>query len=131
MANTYLDLLPNEIVDYIWSFNYVWGSNTIRRYWQKNIKNQVKDIDNMIYSAGHVSMLGYGVKNYCLHYKNRVLTNVDVFNIVSICKCCDRHQTDKPRQMNRWVETEFTDLFNNQCQCSCRHISRFICRQID
>lgn len=47
------------------------------------------------------------------------------------CKCCKRHQKNKPNHLNDWVlnfnpkETE-----KNACKCSCRQHSRMICCSI-
>jgi hypothetical protein len=52
------------------------------------------------------------------------------------CKCCARHQKDKPRQFIHWLEPpEKSTLVSDSdrvtmCQCDCRHMARFICRQV-
>ena len=52
------------------------------------------------------------------------------------CKCCTRHQTFRPRRLVPWTE----DVTNRdikihytgkKCECDCRHMARFICRQVD
>lgn len=52
------------------------------------------------------------------------------------CKCCTRHQTFRPRRLVPWTE----DMANRdikihytgkKCECDCRHMARFICRQVD
>ena len=52
------------------------------------------------------------------------------------CKCCSRHQTFRPRRLVPWTE----DMANRdikihytgkKCECDCRHMARFICRQVD
>lgn len=49
----------------------------------------------------------------------------------SVCKCCPRHQKDKPRVFVPWVETRFNGSFRdeNACLCECRHNARWLCRQ--
>ena len=50
----------------------------------------------------------------------------------SQCKCCDRHQINKPCSPSDFVEGESkkSNRGGNECKCSCRHLSRFICRYI-
>ncbi len=45
------------------------------------------------------------------------------------CRCCTRHQTQKPGSFTPWIETPFTDSERGVCQCDCRHMARWICRQ--
>ena len=50
------------------------------------------------------------------------------------CKCCERHQIKRPKVFAPWIETKYRgdcDKFYNPCPCDCRHIARFICRQIE
>ena len=49
--------------------------------------------------------------------------------ILSKCLCCHRHQQNKPKHFTAWVELPFHGIQHTPCQCNCRHISRFICRQ--
>jgi len=49
--------------------------------------------------------------------------------ILSKCSCCSRHQVNKPRIFTAWIELPFNGTQNTTCQCNCRHVSRFICRQ--
>lgn len=46
------------------------------------------------------------------------------------CKCCERHQVNKPKILEKYIETNFKsdDKSKYNCQCQCRHIVRFICR---
>lgn len=49
------------------------------------------------------------------------------------CHCCPRHMTLRPTTLHKWIETpdgpKHYDLGN--CNCECRHLARFICRQVD
>lgn len=45
------------------------------------------------------------------------------------CKCCERHQINKPTQLENWLEIEkeqFAQYYD--CDCDCRHRARWICR---
>jgi hypothetical protein len=47
------------------------------------------------------------------------------------CKCCERHQTNRPTTFAPLEETQFKPPQSkmNECNCTCRHIIRMICRQ--
>ena len=38
------------------------------------------------------------------------------------CKCCTRHQKNKPTKKELWKELPRTNNMNKFCDCSCRHI---------
>jgi hypothetical protein len=45
------------------------------------------------------------------------------------CRCCSRHQIQKPGSFVPWIETPFTGSERGACQCDCRHMARWLCRQ--
>lgn len=50
--------------------------------------------------------------------------------ISSECKCCIRHNTNKPHHLAPWIDTPFNtgEINRLECKCPCRHNARFICR---
>ena len=48
----------------------------------------------------------------------------------SKCKCCERHQTNRPCKVEEFTYIEPTDYKEPECNCDCRHASRFVCRAI-
>jgi hypothetical protein len=51
------------------------------------------------------------------------------------CKCCTRHQTFRPRQLVHWSDSDADRVIKlhhrgPKCKCDCRHMARFICRNI-
>lgn len=48
------------------------------------------------------------------------------------CKCCDRHQYERPIILAPWDEETINDIpwTWRGCKCSCRHSARMICRQM-
>lgn len=56
--------------------------------------------------------------------------------ILNQCKCCDRHQINKPNTFAPWQDCESSQglgLYewtgqNLLCECDCRHMARWICR---
>ena len=52
------------------------------------------------------------------------------------CKCCSRHQTFRPRRLVPWAEDMASRgikirYTGKKCEWDCRHMARFICRQVD
>ncbi len=53
-------------------------------------------------------------------------------NTLSNCNCCARHQINKPRTLDIWINTPLNYNYRNtHCTCKCRHLARFICRNSD
>ena len=50
---------------------------------------------------------------------------------LNLCECCDRHKKSKPADFVPNQETVCTNNPNSHllCDCPCRHMARFICRQ--
>lgn len=58
--------------------------------------------------------------------------------VLNGCRCCDRHQINKPSMFVLWATGDLVDcklktgeeiLYNLQtCDCDCRHLSRWLCR---
>ena len=53
----------------------------------------------------------------------------DKLDTLAKCKCCERHQINKPTIFAPWINTTFHGTQYTPCECKCRHIARFICRQ--
>ena len=61
------------------------------------------------------------------HEQSSLLHNI--FLRSSGCKCCKRHSREKPRSIRKWSELQFEEKDGLPCcNCSCRHVSRQICR---
>ena len=59
-------------------------------------------------------------------------TPEDKLKTLNKCNCCDRHSTNKPKNLAPWIETT-SNLFMKydetvKCECNCRHLARIICR---
>jgi hypothetical protein len=54
-------------------------------------------------------------------------------NYLSRCICCKRHQINKPSFFKMWQDTpdhnDGKTIYS--CECNCRHLARFICREAD
>ena len=59
----------------------------------------------------------------------------DKLDRLAACNCCARHQNNKPKELHVYHETETNSTATGQqwidlqeCECSCRHMARWICR---
>ena len=54
---------------------------------------------------------------------------------LSLCECCDRHQTNKPVVLQGWTDCASNRFLAEEehelCICQCRHLARMICRDCD
>ena len=131
-ANTSIEKkLPVDLIQYIISMNFTWAANTIQKRTKKYIKYKVNNLIRMIKFAYFEAKLQIGMGNYCLHYNNKILRPQNVLDTFNACSCCERHQILKPKKLRPWVNTEFHGTQETNCLCCCRHLSRFICREVD
>ena len=56
----------------------------------------------------------------------------EAIKVLTACNCCERHQLNRPNTLDIWYDTPFSNVQTSEkcgnCTCSCRHLSRFICR---
>ena len=128
---TLLNNLPDEVLDYIWSMNHVWAANILQKAVRSFISIKVVEIKKMIDFACWPCDFGADLKTYSLFYKNRILNRRDVLNTFSACKCCERHQINKPTILSKWEDKTVPFSQYTPCDCSCRHLSRWICRAVE
>ena len=54
----------------------------------------------------------------------------DEIHTLNLCRCCDRHQNNKPRHLcildDMYIDTK--PYVEHHCYCSCRHKTRILCR---
>ena len=59
------------------------------------------------------------------------------FKLYISCKCCKRHQINKPKQLEKLIKTgrfsgtEEKEKATSGCSCYCRCKARWLCRGID
>ena len=55
----------------------------------------------------------------------------EFFKMCVNCKCCERHQKLKPRELKKFEEAKVnTQKVDRNCICPCRHNARFFCRNV-
>ena len=124
-------MLPVELIEYIWKINYSWAANIIRKYTQQFIEGKVISIKQMTNFAYFKCNFGLGIGTYHLFYRNRILNNNNVLQTMNACKCCVRHQVNKPKILQKWTETDFHGTQTILCACPCRSLARWVCREVD
>ena len=129
-ASTTFTKLPLEIIKYILSFNYDWASKIIQKKARLCFKSKITEIGLLLDFAFFKCNLPATMLNYSIVYKNKILTKDDIFKTYSACKCCERHQVNKPKTMTKWVDTQISHTQFSSCNCYCRHMCRFLCREI-
>lgn len=129
---THLNKLPHDILDYIWSMNHLWATKILQNAVRSFIRTKITEVDSMLSFARHDCKLGAEMKNYSIFYRNKVLKSNDVLKTFASCKCCERHQINKPTVLAMWHDIEVTRYRQERfCLCPCRHLSRWICRGVE
>lgn len=127
-------------------------NNVIKEQQEENIKEDTEEAVNELVKE----KCNYIFKNTPALY---FLENLgykqckQIFNIMEACNCCERHQINKPTNaffidgyVPQYTDYEYTNLEeknyyniqkkkNNEnlkkCNCSCRHICRSMCREVN
>lgn len=135
--NTYFEKLPEELIDYIWEFNYYHAAVIINYYARKYICNSILHLrDFHILHLREMVKYAYepestiSIENYKFFYRNRLMDKNDVFLRMRACQCCKRHQILKPKILKPWINTDFHNSQFTSCECICRHYSRLLCRSV-
>lgn len=84
----------------------------------------------MLNFAFHNCNFRLSMENYSISYGKKILKKKDILSTFTACKCCERHQENKPDGSSVWQETDFIWREKGNCNCECRHLSRFLCRPI-
>ena len=130
LNNTLFKKLPYDLVEHIWSLNYDAASRMIQYYTKKFIRNKVDAIRQMMSFAMFKCGFDFNAKMYKVFYRNRLLNREDILKTTNACKCCKRHNLYKPKKLAPWVDTPFNGTQDTPCLCTCRHLTRFICRGV-
>lgn len=108
---------------------YINAANTIKRYYiEHNFINSLKNAD--IEYCYEVFYYTYTFYEYPELWERAYLI---MFKKCISCNCCARHSINKPYKLKKWYECppHNFDQTIYSCMCSCRHLARSICRQID
>lgn len=129
--NTKLDILPIEIINHIlYIINYPYAIKIIQRCFRKYIIYKIRNIDKIIKICYRKMNFTPHMSDYHIFYHNFVYSNKDILRLCNACNCCKRHKKNKPNVFKFWNDYNLssTPIMQRTCSCSCRHISRFICR---
>ena len=134
--NLYFNRLPFEITEFIILINEIWAidklKNLLLKFKQKILQKEIKFIHaTMIDSVNYMNIMKK--KDYRLYINKKFYNKKDLFDTLIKCKCCERHQKNRPTIIKPWKETTivYKSQPNYECSCFCRHLSRFVCRNCD
>lgn len=102
--------------------------NIFLYYVRKDTMNGMADDEIDIDS--YVSIFKEIVNSRKMSRNDQCLMLHNLFLRSSGCKCCKRHLRRKPQTIRPWTESEFQVKHSTDCTCSCRHVSRQICRTL-
>ena len=125
--------LPNEIITEIITRNEKWAIQMIQKnsklYKQKKLaafSNMMEFCHTIETEIPNQSLIE---KNISFFYGRRHYKKEDVLKVFSSCRCCDRHQINRPNKLEKWVELTSNRIRPEiKCACRCRHNSRWLCR---
>ena len=121
--------LPQELVIYIYTF-----SVTHRALWNA-VLEQLQAAVGHKKGGEYISSFEDSYEDWpngfgdFLHHK--CVDRDGLFTALTKCRCCPRHLHNRPKNLytGRWDETSSTEqTWDENCDCSCRHISRTLCR---
>ena len=118
---TRFSVLPHEVLEIIVTFNEQHAVRVLQNLTKRLIKDKIYRFKNTPFYK----------KNYLteLNFKGRKVTGEEAIKTLNLCKCCDRHQLDKPFSFVKWVENQSQNNgIGYNCKCLCRHQARMICR---
>jgi len=125
--------LPEELLLYIIAFNEASAVKIIQQQYRNMLKNKIKIFTRIIRAGRPV----VGIRRICdVFYNKKLVPQKELVKTFSRCDCCEKHKINRPNVLTNWVETEFHNTqhglwISNDCNCSCRHYSRVLCREIN
>lgn len=126
--NNDVSKITQKEIEYIWEPRHHDAACIINHYVRLYFINFAKVLKPLIQSVveAGADLLDKKVQ-YFVYNKHR--DTQTIFNMLSGCRCCQRHQLNKPKAMERWVETKFNMTQTTPCECICRHYMRWMCRE--
>ena len=122
--------LPEELLYHIISFNEKEAVQIIEKKMIEMLKNKITSFKKLNSSIFREGLRNTRIK-YSIFYNNKIVSNEEVVKTLSMCNCCARHKINRPKILAPWVDTPFHGMQQRRCSCNCRHLSRFICREIN
>jgi hypothetical protein len=126
-------------------------NNEIQEEIQQNIKEHTQKAINELTKEKYIYVCKSTTPFYFVE-RLGLDTCIKIFNHMEECKCCERHQINKPTQTlfmegytpfyddysyNHEEETYYNEQKKKdnehlkKCNCSCRHICRLLCREVN
>jgi hypothetical protein len=132
MKTTYFNMLSYEIIEKIWTTNHVNAALIIQKYFKIKMTYLCKEIGQHISMFEYYSISPYHYlwkHNYNILVNKKKYNKKSIFTCFSACNCCSRHTTNKPKNIEYYIESkEPTNFELYECTCICRHITRQMSR---
>ena len=125
--------LPSEVNDMIVMRNEKWAIGIIQKttklYKQKKLEAFSEMLEFCHTIGTEIPNQSLVEKNISFFYGNKHYKKEDMLDVFASCKCCDRHQINKPKELKKWEELAVNwDKAEVKCRCKCRHHARWLCR---
>jgi hypothetical protein len=127
---TLLDKLPTELKEIIEKM--VWDMEHKEKFAlvMKDIPLKAAKTKFNILTQDHI-LLNDNYDSFMSFLKFKLPDKETIVDILSHCKCCERHQKNKPSHINDWkLNFMPKESEENTCKCICRHYSRMICSSV-
>ena len=139
--------LPSELIDKIFEYYNPWKEIYTEKIINKmNVKNLLEKLDSDYKDIFKYTMFTFGrtgnkvniireeVRN-SIHRNYNKNKKIKMFEILTHCKCCERHQKNCPNSVyDKWDENPILTAQQTQmsyykrCSCKCRFYKRLICQ---
>lgn len=125
--------LPNEITEEIIMTNEKWAIEIIQKKTKLYKQKKIAAFSGMLEFCHTIGTetpnQSLVEKNVAFFYGRRQYKKDDVLKVFATCRCCDRHQINKPNKLEKWEELPTNwDRPEIKCFCKCRHHGRWLCR---
>lgn len=124
------DKLPREIKEIIEKM--VWNMEHKDKFLPLLNELPLKAVHFKLDSLSKEYISEYNSESFITFLKYNLNDKEKLVNVLSKCKCCSRHQKNRPNHIHDW-ELKFNpkeETKKYSCKCCCRQYSRMICSSI-
>lgn len=125
-----LDELPKELKEKIEQL--VWDMEHKEKFLPVVKGLPLKSIQHKLNILFQEYIAKYEYDSFIAFLKDKLNDKEKIVEVLSNCKCCQRHQKNKPKHINDW-KLNFRPKEEPKkiiCYCNCRQYSRMICSSV-